>query len=146
MPAAGETIIAGKIPGERVATSTESADSANVTTTETTVQSVTAALVSGRTYRVRWAGRLSSSVATDTFVGRIREDNATGTELASWQTDSNLPATLGLAGVIEAEYTAGATANKTFVLAIVRSAGSGNGRLEAAATRPAYLYVDYISG
>jgi hypothetical protein len=147
MPAAGETIIAGRVPGERIATTTATADSSTFTTTETTVMSVTAALVTGRTYRVRFYGRFNSSVSTDRVVARFREDNSSGTEIATTDTPlTNYSGTFGHAIEIEIEYTASATGNKTFVVTGERGAGSGNCNLEAATTRPAYLYVDYIRG
>ena len=146
MPAAGETIIAGRVPGDRIATATEDADSSGITTTETTVMSVTAPLVAGRTYRVRFYGGFAGTVTDDNINARIREDNSTGTEMQN--SASQLPFTSGVPWILpmEAEYTASATANKTFVATLVRLSGSGSVRLEAASSRHAYLYVDYIRG
>ncbi|MGH3735859.1 MAG: hypothetical protein ACRDT6_09600 [Micromonosporaceae bacterium] len=144
MPLAGETIIAGKIPGERIATDIRTANSAGVTTTETSVQSVVAPVVQGRIYRVRWHGDLASTVAADEFLVRIREDTVAGTALDFRRyrahTTANFPYST------ETEYTADATENKTFHLTLIRSAGTGTGRLNAAASAPAFLYVDYIRG
>ena len=146
MPLAGETIIAGKVPGERIATNIVTADSATFTTTETTVQSVTAALVTGRTYRVRAAGKANSSVTSDFTIWRIREDNSTGNQLQSDRVNIDGSGVEGAKVEMEAEFTAGSTGNKTFVLTGVRSSGTGNCFLEAAAARPSYLYVEYIRG
>ncbi|MCI0687022.1 MAG: hypothetical protein L0Y54_07280 [Sporichthyaceae bacterium] len=143
---AGETIIAGKVPGERIATDIDTADSATFTTTETEVQSVTAALVSGRTYRIRWATRFESSVADDRVIARIREDNSTGSELSNMVVRMFTVGSIGWPVTIEAEYTAVATGNKTFSATGVRQSGTGNCFMEAAANRPSYLYVDYIRG
>lgn len=142
MPLAGD-IIRASDPFKRIATTTETSDSATFTTTETTIASVTAALVSGRTYRVRVTIRIASTVANDITIVRLREDNATGTEMTSGRITLE---TSGLGNVltIEAEYTAGATANKTFVAAGIRTAGTGNLRRVAALNRPTYLYVDYV--
>lgn len=143
---AGLQLVAGRIPGERIATNIRTGDSSTFTTTETTVDSVTAALVSGRTYRVRWTVQWASSVANDDVAGRIREDNSTGTELAFGKVRSLDASSTGWSGWVEGEYTAVSTGNKTFVWTGVRFAGTGNCRAEAATTRPIYLYVDYISG
>ncbi|MGH6693423.1 MAG: hypothetical protein ACREF4_22365 [Gammaproteobacteria bacterium] len=144
MVLAGQTIVAGQVPGERVATDIETIDSANVTTTETVVQTVVAPVISGRTYRVRWHGDLASSVAADIFFVKIREDTVAGNTLDFRRyrahTTDNFPYST------EVEYTADATEDKTFVFTLVRSAGTGNGRLDATSTSPAYLYVNYIRG
>src|SRR5262245_47835290 len=146
MALAGETIIAGKIPGERIATDIDTADSSTYTTTETEVQSVTASLVSGRTYKVCAFTHCNSSVGTDEQNVRIREDNATGTELQSAKVLISGSITLGMQVFLYAEYTAVSTASKTFSLAMQRSTGTGNCFREAAATRPSYFWVDYVSG
>ncbi len=147
MALSGETVIAAAVSGERIATNVNTADSATFTTTETIVQTVTAALVTGRLYRVYWFGHWGSSVAADRFQWRIREDNVSGTilqELTAQSTAIHGGASLGEQVILEAEFTAVATGNKPFAVTGVRSSGTGNGQLEGAATRPNYLYVDYI--
>lgn len=144
---AGQSAIAGKMPGERIATDIDVSDSATFTTTETTVQSVTADLVSGRIYGIHFYGHANSSVGTDHVVFRIREDNSTGTELQSDVVGVDGSTTLGTKSELYAEYTAVATGSKTFVVAGIRTAAStGNCFLEAGSNRPSYLYVDYIRG
>jgi hypothetical protein len=148
MSSAGYQLVAGRIPGERIATTIRTSDSSGVTTTETTIDSVTAALVTGRTYRVRWTARVDGSVNADTLFVRIREDNVSGNQLQILRVE--VPATGGVGtgypGTIEAEYTAVATGNKTFVGTIVRASGTGTVNIEAGPNRPVYLYVDYIRG
>lgn len=150
MPLAGESIIAGQVPGERIATDIVTADSSTFTTTETSVQSVTAALVSGRIYRVRWCVHWGSSVEGDRVQIRIREDSGTsGTILQEFTGESTAAhggSSLGEYDTPEAEYTAVSTGNKTFSGTMVRSSGTGNVQLEGASTRPNYMYVDYIRG
>lgn len=148
MSSAGQQLIAGRIPGERIATATETADSPTFTTTETTLISVTAALVDGRTYRVRASVNFSSTVDNDDLRARIREDSSTGTimQQRSWELTVDDQETTGVGGEPEAEYTATATSNKTFVLTGERLAGTGNCKLDAISTKPSYLYVDYIRG
>lgn len=143
MPLAGEKILASDVQ-TRIVTDTQTTDSANYTTTETTVQTVTAALVAGRVYKIVAQSRASSSTGTDTIVARLREDTSTGTELQSYFVDVSGSTTIGAAVVMEALYTAVGTGNKTFVLTGVRSVGAGNCRLEASPLRPSYLYVDRI--
>lgn len=148
MPSAGESVIAGRMPGERIATQIDTADTATFTTTETTVSSVTAALVTGRTYRVSFRGTMQSDVAGDLINARIREDNSTGNQL-QLRREQSTTATAGSGPSFdqEAEYTAVATGNKTFVATGVRAAGgTGNITCEGAVTQPRYLYVDYIRG
>jgi hypothetical protein len=145
MPAAGETIIAGRVPGERIATDIEISNSGNITTTETQVQSVTAPVVIGRTYKVTWSVRVNSSVAADDITLRVREDTVSGNILVTETLDLDV-VNREPRLVLEVEYTADATEDKTFSATLVRTAGSGNVILNAASTVPAYLYVDYIRG
>jgi hypothetical protein len=143
MVLAGETIIAGKVPGERIETTRRVSSSAGVTTTETVVDTVVAAVVAGRIYKVTWDGRLSSTAAADDARIKIREDSVSGTELMDVVLD------LALTGRtprthLEVEYTADATEDKTLVFTLARFAGTGTLTAIAAANAPTYLYVDYI--
>jgi hypothetical protein len=146
MPAAGGTVIAGKVSGERIATTIATSDSANFTTTETEVQSVVAPVVIGRIYRVMFHGSFASSVAGDALFVRIREDSLTGTQLQSTAFTIDTTTSVGWKCTLIAEYTADATEDKTFKLTAIRAGGTGNCRIEAEADHPAYLYVDYIRG
>jgi hypothetical protein len=130
-----------------MATTIETLDSSNFTTTETEIASVTAPLVNGRVYKVRASTHIGTSVANDVANMRIREDTVAGNEL-NLNPNIALP-NAGVAGnysEIEVEYTAVATGNKTFSLTASRAGGSGNLRREAAGNRPTYFYVDYIRG
>jgi len=143
---AGQRIIAGKMPGERIATDTDTANSGAVTTTEVSCQEVTAPLVSGRLYRIRWASQINSTVADDTVISRIREDSGiAGTQLFGTHTEIGA-ANLGQPVVIEAEYTALATGDQTFSGTLIRNSGSGNVARVAGSTAPSLLYVEYVSG
>lgn len=145
MSSAGFKLVAGRIPGERIATTTRSASSSAVTTTETEIDSVDALLVSGRTYRVRWVFSFTVSTATDHHLGRIREDSSSGTQiqarrLSAVTTQQSYP------GMIEVEYTATASGSKTFSATFQRSGGAGSITSHSASDNPSYLYVDYIRG
>jgi hypothetical protein len=139
-------LVAGRIPGERIATTVVTADSAGFTTAEVSVASVTAPLVSGRTYRLRAVPKWESDVANDRINARLRQDTVTGTIMQSDNVRIHVVSNLGWGGVMEVEYTAVDTANKTFVLTGQQAAGTGTCVLGAGATRPVYLYVDYVSG
>jgi hypothetical protein len=142
MPAAGETIIAGRVSGERIATAIETSNSAGITTTETVVMTVVAPVVIGRIYKVVLAGGIRSSVAADTANGRIREDSLTGTQLTVRRVNIAAGATV-LHWPLEVEYTADATEDKTFVATMHRASGSGTILLSAGSDFPSYLYVDF---
>jgi hypothetical protein len=143
---AGQKLVAGRVPGERIATDIDTADSGTFTTTETVVSSVVAALVSGRTYRVRWVGGCVTTVANDVYLCRLREDSLVGTALMERNRVIGTTSASGEALECEVEYTAVATGNKTFVSTGVRNGGTGTLHADATASRPRYLYVDYIRG
>lgn len=140
---AGFQLLAGRIPGERIATSTRTSNSSSFTA-ETQTDTVTAPLVSGRTYRVRVVLAPSSSVSGDVDLVRMREDNSSGTLLQFGRV--YIGSATGYSAMLEAQYTAVATGDKTFVVTGARSSGTGNITHAAGATQPTYLYVDYISG
>lgn len=144
---AGETIIAGKIPGERIATTVETSTSGGIGATDTVVSTVTAALVSGRIYRVTfdYAYQVSTNASTDHWFLRIREDNLTGTQLQGRRVHSSTNAS-AMPDHTEVEYTAASTGNKTFVVTVIRTGGAGLFNMFALADQPAYFYVDYIRG
>lgn len=147
MPA-GQRLSAGRIPGERIATgivAAGSADSASVTTTEISIGSVTASLVAGRTYRVRYVTRLGTSVAGTIALARIREDSVSGAEMVGDNLYLGSAGTAGNFATSEGEYTAAATGSKTFHLTITRAGGTGDVRRESS-FMPTYIYVDYLRG
>lgn len=128
----------------RVATTPRTSNSAAVTS-ETLIDSVTASLVSGRTYKVRWEAKLNSTVASDTAFFRIRENNLAGAQLQNTRVLMG-PTGTGYPAAVEAEYTAVATGDKTFVGTLARASGTGDVSVPASSSTPVYLYVDYIRG
>jgi hypothetical protein len=143
---AGFQLAAGRIPGELIASSAAVSDSANFTTTETVVLTVTAALVSGRTYSV-WAGpTFHSTVDGDVVHSQMRQDNVSGTVMDRTDDYIRVTATTIDKTILFALYTATTTGNKTFVVTGDRVSGSGNCRLEADTIRPAYMLVRYETG
>jgi hypothetical protein len=145
MSSAGQLSIANRIPGERIATTTVTVDSAGFTTTETEVASVTAPLVAGRTYKVRFAGKFGTGTAGSVMTGRLRLTDTTGTGIYSLVMEIPTTAGLGYGINMEAEFTAASTGNQEFIASGQQVSG-GTIQLEATAGSPTLLYVDYISG
>src|SRR5262245_5122262 len=134
------------MPGERVATRIITADSVAVSP-ETEVLSVTGMLTKGRVYKIAFFGHLGSTVATDDATARIRlNDNLTGIELQVDRTDVANSATGGRISYMEIEWIPIVSGFQTFVVTLVRTAGTGNVFIEAASNRPAYFTIDYIRG
>jgi len=143
----GDTIFAADVNAltERVNSTPIVADSATWNATEASITTVAATLVSGQKYKIWFSGRISTDVAADAANLRIREDNLTGTQLQLHQV--YLPTTTGngWGTYFYAEYTAVASASKTFALTAQRSIGTGTAhRIRAAATAPGYFVVDKI--
>lgn len=138
----------GKVGSYRVGKNTRTADSGTFTTVEAAIDSVTVPLVSGRTYRVRWNVAWAGTLAGDTVFTRLRENNVSGTQLNIIR--SEIVATGGAGtrwpATIEADYTAVATGNKTFVGTGIRTSGSGNINAHAGSYFPITMTVDYVEG
>jgi len=128
----------------RIATTTRTTNTATFTA-ETSINTVTAALENGKTYAVTWKTNGSSTVAGDRARFRIREDTVGGTQLDLAHVTCDA-ATVDYPVILYYEYTAVATGNKTFVGTCVRQAGTGNLAVNANASQPNYLYVNYIRG
>jgi hypothetical protein len=144
MVAAGESLVAGRFPGERIGTSIRTS-SVSTFTAETEVQTISVGLIAGRTYKVVYRGTVQSTVAGDSARSRIREDSVTGTQLNSYRVDVDQSGA-GYSADIEAEYTPAADETKTFSVTAERAAGTGSLTAAAAGTQPCYLYVDYVRG
>lgn len=110
------------------------------------MDSVTAALVDGRTYRVRWHGAFGSTVADTTVLIRIREDDVSGTVVQEGNSWISSTSTSGVQSGTEGQYTAGATGNKTFVITGLRNGGTGTLHAEGSSSRVRLLYVEYVEG
>lgn len=141
--AAGQNITAEAL-NHREATTVATSDSGTFTTTETVVDSVTAALINGRIYRVRWYGGVASTTTDSVVLVRIRENNVSGTIINERNFAIPTTTTPGVGTPIEAEFPADATGNKTFVITCVRNGGTGTLHGDGAATRSRYLYVDDV--
>jgi hypothetical protein len=130
--------------GELIDEDIKTSDSAGVTTTETVVHTLVAPVVAGRRYQLSWFGDLASSVAGDQFFVKIREDSVSGNTLDFRRYRAN--AAVNFPYYTETRYTADATEDKTWVLTLIRESGTGTGRLDAAATSPAFFRCNYLDG
>lgn len=141
---AGQRLIAGRIPGERIGTTTRTSSSAGITTVETVVDTITVPLVAGREYKVVWYGDIQSTVAADRAFTRIRENGLGGVPVEFAR--KHFPTANNYPEYLEGEYTAVATGDKTFVFTLIKEAGSGTISSPADAAGEAFLYVEYVEG
>lgn len=139
--AVGDPVILARLPGYRVATTTVTADSAALTS-ELVVASVTGSLISGVKYRIIFQGHFQETGAANTSVHcALRQDSISGTIMG--QVDIQIIDALAgnlVACRAEAEYTAAATASKTFVA----TATSAAAILNAGSTFPSWLYIEVV--
>ncbi len=121
-------------------------DSSTFTTIETAIATVTAALISGKRYKIVLSTHIGTTNAGDTVDIGIRETNASGTEL-NRSVAEPIPSTTAAGHYfrLEAEFTATATGNKVFAGTAQRNTGTGTLRREAAAIRPTSMYVEYAN-
>lgn len=143
MPAAGSTARVGLIPGQRIATTEITSDSAGFTTTETAVATVTADLIEGGIYRVRASVNFSSGTDGDVIFVRTHVGNG----LAGATRHSSrlvLQAGAGIRVGAEFEHKATADGEQTFTLSGQRESGSSTCQLDAGNEWPSYFYVDFI--
>ncbi len=143
----GDVIVAGRVSGERIATSVRTGTVGSITNAaEVQLDTVTGALVSGRVYRLFWGGNIASTNTGDIGNIKIRQDNTAGTVVNSTQSAGLLTGTVDQGLSVEGEYTAVATGNKTLVVTGIRVVGAGTLSSSATATNPAYLYIEYVRG
>lgn len=131
---------------EREDTTSITSDSTTWNGTEAaTGNTVTSDLVDGLRYKIWFIGRISSDVAADTACIRIREDNLAGTQLNMGFVTMTTTSGNGWSIVVHAEYTAVATAAKTFALTGQRTIGAGTAhRVRGTATGPGYLVCEKV--
>jgi hypothetical protein len=140
---AGETIIAGKVPGERIDTEIATSSSSGINTTETVVMTLVFAAVAGRVYKITADFGFAVTDVTCIALATIREDSVSGTVVQSRRIKAD-STTSPWSEHIEGEYAADATEDKTIVLTFDRTAGSGDISLAAGAVQASYLYADYV--
>lgn len=129
----------------RVGTASLTTNSATWTTAESAALiTVTASLVNGWTYKVMATMKVNSTVAADVAFMRLREDTAGGSQddaanIYMGTTNSN-----GFPVVLYTEYTASATATKSFVITGSRASGTGTQGIVCSVNRPCWLTIDRI--
>lgn len=135
----------GSVPiVKHVGSAIATTNSAGFTTVETTTDTITVALVSGKLYEVRFVGTFNTTVASDKVTARLYDTNTSGTKL--YDTTQVIPNTTSqITIVMEAEFTAPATANRTFIVTALRFSGTGTLTRVGAATLPSRLSVKRIS-
>lgn len=136
-------MIATRVGTTRLATNSPTTSG----TTQSQLTFVQAFLQQGKTYGIRLDTRITASAAvvgTDSVFIRIREDNATGTELVTGHLPSVFSGGAGHTFSLYAEYTATATGLKTFSITGQRNAGSANYTILASSTSPTIIAVDLI--
>jgi len=143
MPNAGDIISAADVT-RRVGTSTATSDSsATSSTTELSVDQVTANLTSGRKYVITWDTQWLGSVAGDVFFLILREGSGTGGNQLDFTTVKVGAATITTeAAILMVDYTASATGSQTFTATFRRSSGTGTLTAKASGTQPRTLKVD----
>jgi hypothetical protein len=130
----------------RINTTILTADSATWGATETQATSITINAIAGAKYKIQFNGRISTDIAADASVMRIREDSLAGNVLQYQQVYLPTTSTNAWPCVMYAEWTAPSTASKTFSLTGQRLIGTGTAhRIRAAGSGPGYLYVDRIA-
>jgi hypothetical protein len=145
MPAAGDVINSADV-NVRVGVTPITANSATYGATESAALfSVTAPLVSGQNYKIFAYLTVAADVAGDTSFMRLREDTASGTQVAGSNVYCGSNNANGYATVLYTEYTALSTASKTWVITGQRVNGSGTAHgIKAGASRQNSFTVDLI--
>ena len=139
------------IPWSNIATNVGTiqltADSATWAASEALVTgfTVTPFLTSGQRYRVTLCCAISSDTANDIALMRVRLGSLAGAQVVGPQTYP-IPNTssVGFFQHWSTVYTAAATGAQLLVVSGVRTTGSGNMRIRAAAGREATLTVDLM--
>lgn len=136
-----------KALNRRIATLTGDTDiTAASYASEAVVENVSASVVSGRTYRIRYITHAQAVTTTNTLLTRIRAGASAG--LSGVQiTYRNLVLPTGIdSSIIEADYTASVTGTIFFQVTAARTAGSTNSQFRGSAGQPRSLIVEYAYG
>lgn len=145
MVAGGDIIYAADInlaQLKRVGTTLGTSDgTATSGTTELAIDQVTATLVAGYRYNLRWFARWAFTVATDDFFLLLREDSGiSGTQIAFMTVEADEKH-----AIITADFVAASSGSKTFTGTFRRSAGTGTLTANGSATGPRLFTVDFAA-
>lgn len=118
-------------------------DTGAIGASETAIDQVTADLVSGRSYKVRWFVPYSSTTATgaSSYLARIRQGSGTGGTQLSYTRLDTPAATRVLTKYVEANFTASSTGSQTFTGTVQRDTGADTVNLKGATSQPRLLGV-----
>lgn len=133
----------------RIATTTGDTDLTAATyASVAAVENVVAALVAGRTYRVRYVFNMSFANAGDRATVRLRDaSGSAGGAQISYITVFTPAAGVVVPGIVECDYLASATGNKTFQVTCERGGlAASTLQFRGAASQPRSLTVEYVSG
>jgi hypothetical protein len=108
------------------------------------VDTLTAPLIDGRTYKITWHGGYSGDTVGDGCMVVVLEGSG-GTALSINRFFVTSTAALEMA-YVSFEYTAAADGDQDFVVQISRSPGTGDVYLRGGTAYERYFYCDYISG
>lgn len=124
------------------------ANTGTVTTTETVaITTPSTAFLAGRAYKVIIKGLAQSSVAADRVQMHVRKTNVSGAVYLDTMSTIVIPANttnvlFDTHNIIK--NATGSTITAALVLTYVRQAGTGNARIAADATNPAYVTIEDI--
>lgn len=125
----------------QIARAVRDSNSSGFSTTETSINTVTATLVDGADYLITWSADVASSAAADVARVRIRENSGTGgTQLNLGHAYVPTPAR-DYGFYLEAEYTATSSGSKTFSATAQRVVGTGTLSCNANANEPHFLRI-----
>jgi hypothetical protein len=144
---AGDPIAASDVnlaTDRRVGTLTGDTDKAAASyASETVLETVTIAAVSGRRYRIKYVWHCVATTTTNLLYVRLREGSTTaGSQLTYKQ--HQVPTNIDTAS-LEVDWTASATGSQTFAVTAFRQTGSTNSTFRGAPSQPRSLTVDYAA-
>jgi hypothetical protein len=139
----GDIIVTADV-NRRVGTTTATSDSsATSSTTELSIDQVTASLISGRRYTITWDAPWLGTIANDNFFLILREGSGTGGTQLDFQTVKVQAATIPTeTAFVQTDYTAAATGSQVFTGTARRSTGTGTLTAKGSSTQPRILRVD----
>jgi hypothetical protein len=109
----------------RVGTTTATSNASTTSgTTELAVDQVTATLVSGSTYRLKWYFKWTATVANDRFALRVRDGSGIGGTERESLVFNTLTGNV-FTEMLERDYTAGSSGSQTWTGTVARISGTG---------------------
>lgn len=128
----------------QVGLSTRTSNTGGITTTETVLDTVTATLVAGRTYRITYNTNAASTVLTTMARFRIREGNGIAGTMR--QLANTVPAIINsdFGVTLVGRFTAVSSGSQTFSGTLVRASGTGTLSSNANTNQPTYMTIERV--